>query len=156
MSKQGTILNEIDKKINDTVLIPVQMLENIETNGLELKNNQTKFKANLEAAVQILKDLVAGAQQTYTNFYNKSTDLNKQIAKEEKEYLLIFAIILGCNAVNFSLIMLGLKIRNGKYHICTGIIVIICGFTAIGFISFQAQNSSKILKASNMICLYND
>ena len=61
MSKQGTILNEIDKKINDTVLIPVQMLENIETIGLELKNNQTKFKANLEAAVQILKDLVAGA-----------------------------------------------------------------------------------------------
>ena len=44
MSQQGTTLYEIDKRINDTVLNPIQMLETIEQNGLELKNNQDKFK----------------------------------------------------------------------------------------------------------------
>ena len=40
LTEQGTALYAIDKKINDTVLIPIEMIENVESTGLELKDNQ--------------------------------------------------------------------------------------------------------------------
>ena len=47
MSQRGTTLFEIDRRINDTVLDPIEMLETIEQNGLELKANQDRFKDQL-------------------------------------------------------------------------------------------------------------
>lgn len=50
LSEHGTTLYEIDKRINETVLDPIEMLETIERSGLELKNNQDKFKEQLSVA----------------------------------------------------------------------------------------------------------
>jgi hypothetical protein len=59
--------------------------------------------------------------------------------KESKEYVTAFYIVIGCNLITFTFVMAGLLVQNKKYHVCSGVMVILCGFTAIGFITFQAQ-----------------
>lgn len=43
-STHGTVLYDIDLRMNNSVVIPIEMLETIEKNGLKLRDNQDQFK----------------------------------------------------------------------------------------------------------------
>ena len=102
-----------------------------------------------------LELLVAGANHTYVALDESMRPIESEVRKESREYVTAFYIVLACNLIAFTFVMAGLAVQNKKYHVCSGIMVILCGFAAIGFITFQAQQATKFLEVSTAVCLYN-